>query len=328
MRDSPSTKHFLSKFLCISERDGLVALFHQLHPNPIYIQKGLLKQIFDEVSNGICVSSVINEMILQGIIIPDKSVDQENLLLARKKASSLLDRPTILYLMMSQSCNFYCEYCPIPQFADKYGRKYLSFDDAVSGIKLWEDHIERIGADDGPYYLIFYGGEPLLNRKIFEDILPYIKCEIETGRLPVQTQLMLCTNGSLIEETLISIFKKNKITVAIGLDGPKIQNDEMRVGINGEPTFDKTISQIYILLENDINVAVSLTITPNNIYFLKEFTRFLKDIGVNKVGYNLMKGKILKECLGIKNTDDYYIESARLILSELEYIKENGEWKS
>ena len=115
----------------------------------------------------------MQELIARKLFINDESIDERELHKARMNTLQVLNRPTILYLMMAQGCNFACTYCPIPVLA-QYGESLLSFEDAVAGINLWQKHIKDQPKDDEPYFLIFYGGEPLLNQRVLEQLLPYI----------------------------------------------------------------------------------------------------------------------------------------------------------
>lgn len=258
MKSGDTKRLFPSHFLCVFERDGLVALVHRLRPEPVYLSK---KDWYDVAS---CITEggrpnrdIVSELVTRELLIDDSDIDRQTLETARRQTLQSLNRPTILYLMMAQGCNFACSYCPIPALAKRYGERLLSFEDAVAGIVLWQKHIEEYPRDDNPYFLIFYGGEPLLNREVLERLLPYVADEQSAERLPKKLELMLCTNGSLIDERLSILLAHHRVTVAIGMDGPQEHNDRIRLRSMAIPP-----SPISSMLSSNLLIMVYASLLP------------------------------------------------------------------
>ncbi len=305
----------ISGFLRTATRDGLVVLFHQLHPELIYLSERIWERIvktavFELASEDL--DGLVRELADRRILVDSCNADTEELERARASVAQSFDRPEILYLMMAQGCNFACTYCPIPALAKRYGDNLLSFEDAVRGIALWQRHIGD-HTDQDSYFLIFYGGEPLLNRGVLEQLLPYIDGELQAGRLPDRLELMLCTNGSLIDERLSKLLARYNVTVAVGIDGPQEHNDRIRVAIDGGSTFSKIERAIKQLVSDGVRVVASTTITPANARRLNEYPAFLRGLGVSQFGFNLMKGRALvRELADIGMSVREYCQSAAL----------------
>jgi sulfatase maturation enzyme AslB (radical SAM superfamily) len=325
---SIETQHFhISCFLRVLTRDGLVALFHQLHPEPVYLSEKIWREIQTRMISGILskgMNSLVQELVNRKLFVSCENVDLEELAKARANATKLLNRPTILYLMMTQGCNFACTYCPIPALAKQYGERLLSFEDAVAGVNLWRKHIEDQPQDDEPYFLIFYGGEPLLNRKVLERLLSYVSSEQSAGRLPEKMKLMLCTNGSLVDGQLSRLFARYGVTVAVGIDGPRDHNDRIRITAAGEPTFAEIERAIGQLVSDGVRVVASVTITPANVNRLAEYPAFLRKLGIYHSGFNLMKGEALNRELEGGDAEEYCRAAARDIVQGLAEITEDG----
>lgn len=316
-----------SRFLRVLTRDGLVAVFHQLHPEPVYLTERIWRDFSERVISGTLsgrMSGLLQELIDRKLFVNDPSADLEELAKARADVLRLLDRPTILYLMMAQGCNFACTYCPIPALAKRYDERLLSFEDAVAGIMLWRKHIEEQPRDDDPYFLIFYGGEPLLNREVLEQLLPYVDKEQSAGRLPKKLELMLCTNGSLVDERLSKLLARHKVTVAVGVDGPQEYNNHIRLTIAGGPTFVEIKCAIQQLVSDGVRVVASATITPTNVHRLTEYPAFLRKLGVSQFGFNLMKGEALVRELNGGSVEEYCRAAARGVLQGLTSATESG----
>jgi len=239
----------------------------------------------------------------------------------KKVASDLenkLNQPTILYLMTAEGCNLKCRYCPVPENAEKKGDSFLSTEDSIAGIELWQQHIMDSYDPSLEYFVIFYGGEPLLNKNTIRSSLAYLKMKKETGDLPSATNFMIATNGILIDNETIAMCKEYEVMVTVGLDGPKELNDAMRVDRNKNGTFDQSISSIRRLVQNGIRTFASTSITPFNIDYISEYSSFFNALGVEKFGFNFLKGSLLLDLVGLDGLKDYYkkasygvIENAR-----------------
>jgi MoaA/NifB/PqqE/SkfB family radical SAM enzyme len=302
-----------SCFLRVFKKDGLVAVINQLRPEPIYLLEKNWRNIASDIIAGVQLNNKIaSELVAHKLFINDSDIDRQMLKATRKQVLQSLNRPTILYLMMAQGCNFSCSYCPIPALAKQYGEQLLSFEDAVAGIMLWQKHIGEYPQDNNPYFLIFYGGEPLLNIEILERLLPYVADEQSAGRLPKKLKLMLCTNGSLIDDKLSKLFVRYKVIVAVGVD-------------DSNPVFIDTEHVIRRLIDNRVNVVASVTITPKNIHRLAKYPDFLKSLGISQFGFNLMKGKALIQELAGGSVEDYCRAAAKGVLSGLANMTENGQ---
>lgn len=309
-------KVYLSNFIVTFEKNGVVAVFHQLHPEVIYFKNKEWIKIIAKIKNGELVESknnLFSELLSRKLIIKKRDDDINELKKAKKSSLKNLNKAKILYLVMAEGCNFSCKYCPIPKRIKQSSGKFLSYEDAVAGIKLWKKHLKNIQDTNEEYYIIFYGGEPLLNGEIFEKILPYIKKEKMEGNLPKNLILMLSTNGSLINNRLIELLKKYNVLVAIAIDGSEEGDNIFRLTNSGKNTFKDTIKIIKKLVKNKVNLAGSVTITPQNIHRLGECRDFMKSLGIKKFGFNLMKGQALLEQLGSMNIIEYHKQAARSV---------------
>ncbi len=311
---------FRSCFLRVNERDGLVVAAHQLHPEPVFFARTGWTAIERslETNGATVVSHEAREALIQrGLIVTSTATDQEELVIARAHARHRLLRPTILYLMMAQGCNWECQGCPIPGLVLRHGERSLSFEDAMSGMALWQRHIATYPSDDEPYYLIFYGGEPLLNRAVLERLMPVIREEHAAGRLPGKLELMLCTNGELVDAPLAELLAAHSVTVALGMDGSAHTNDLTRRTRTGLPTAATIEQAIRLLLDHRVRVVVSTTITPVNAGELPLNAARLKSLGVAGVGLNLLKGAALMQ-LTPEERDAYAKLAAKTVLAGLQ----------
>ncbi len=105
----------------------------------------------------------------------------------------------------------------------------MSIDVALKGLDMFVNLIAR-NPDrfDEEKSTIFYGGEPLLNKPVLQELIEKI-CELKASkRLPEKLQTSIVTNGSLITPELAEFFKSHEIGVGISLDGDAVATDSCR----------------------------------------------------------------------------------------------------
>jgi sulfatase maturation enzyme AslB (radical SAM superfamily) len=278
-----------SRYLRIRRRGGLVAVFHELHPEPVYVDANE----WDRFQAGTPSNAFAWEdsLIRESLLIRHDDEDDAALATAKRGLEASLSVPRVLYLILAQGCNFSCGYCPIPRLSEKERAARLSEEDAFAGIRLWAKHLADAEADEN--YIIFYGGEPLLNNEVFHACLEEIKRLKADGGLPPGTALMLATNGSLLDEQVIQACREHDVLVALGIDGPKRSNDRLRVYAEGGGTHDGTLAMLKLLQDRGIRTAVSASLTPYMLGTLRELEELLRSVGVAKYEVNFLKGKAL-----------------------------------
>jgi len=301
-----------SQYLRIKERNGIVAVFHELHPDPVYCLSGQWEKMKNGITDG--TEMPIGDLIKRKLIIESPDEDQREFEKVAFELEYKLNQPTILYLMTAQGCNFGCGYCPVHETARKHGDSLLSVEDAIAGIELWQKHLKDSYDPNLEYFVIFYGGEPLLNKGTIKASLVCLKEKKEAGVLPANLNLMIATNGILIDDEIIALCKEYQIMVAVGLDGPKEINDTLRVDCEGNGTFDRTVASIRRLVENGIRVFASASITPSNLDHLSEYSSFFSKLGVEKFGFNFLKGRMLLKLVGPDGVEEYYRRASRGVI--------------
>ncbi|MDO8617323.1 MAG: radical SAM protein [Candidatus Uhrbacteria bacterium] len=285
--------YVLSRFLRVREKDGLIAIFHELHPDPVYCPVAEWLTFSRDVARP---SQLIQPLLDRRLLVQSTTEDDAEFTRVEERLVHKLNQPKILYLMLAQGCNFACKYCPIPALAMRYGETLLSPENARAGLRLWGEHLREAANAHAESYIIFYGGEPLLNKPTFVSALEAIRQLQASGELPSRTiRLMLTTNGTLLDDDIIRQCHEYDVIVSVGLDGFQPVSNRLRMYADGRGTFDETVSSIRRLVSSGIRTFVSASMTPENLPELASFTRFLKDIGVEKFGFNFLKGRALPE---------------------------------
>lgn len=311
-----------SRYLRIMERGGVVALFHELHPDPVYCSSKQWKDLAVGITDG--AETLIRDLKERKLLVEALENDRQEFRMVATDFERKLNQPTILYLMTAQGCNLNCKYCPVPGIAKEYGESILSAEDALAGIDLWEEHLKEVYDPKLEYFVIFYGGEPLLNKEVIKTSLDYLKVRKEAGSLPANLNIMIATNGILIDEGIIALCKEHGVMVAVGLDGPKVVNDTLKVDVCGMGTFDRIVATIRLLIQNNIRTFASVSITPLNIDQIAEYSEFFKELGVEKFGFNFLKGRLLLEVVGRDGLNSYYRRASRGVIENARRQQQPG----
>ena len=169
--------------------------------------------------------------------------------------------PLVISWNLSRECNLKCPHCYI-NATTQHLKNELSTEEAKNLI----DQILEVSRP----LLVLSGGEPLLRKDAFELIRYGVAKGLKMG---------LGSNGSLIDNKVAKRLKEAGIeTVSISLDSniPE-QHDEFR-GVNG--SWEKAVSAIKALRENEVLVQVNTTVTQQNYGQIDDIMSLAEKIGV------------------------------------------------
>ncbi len=300
-----------SKYLKILEKDDEVAIFHELHPDPIFLSKSKWEVVYSTNT----IPKLLSDLFYQKeILISCYEDDELSFKQAEKYLSEKLQNVTILYLMTAQGCDLNCGYCPVQSIAKKFGASLLSKESARSGIDLWVNHLNDIFDQKLDYNVIFYGGEPLLNKPVIFDSLKYLDYLKDCNLLPKTVSYMIVTNGMGIDTEFVDVCIRHNVSVAIGLDGHKQVNDVLKVDVNGQPTYDRIVRAIRLLVSSGVTTYASCSVTPNNLDSINTMSSFFKSLGIKKFGFNFLRGQKLIDLVGLENIEQYYRQASKSII--------------
>lgn len=170
-------------------------------------------------------------------------------------------------LQLTQQCNFRCSYCIYSETDNDMQRKHannkMTFDTAKKAIDFLFAH----SIDEENINIGFYGGEPLLEFELIKKSVEYAEIKCDGKRLT----FTITTNGSLLNDEIISYFIAHKVDVMISLDGPKEIHDKNRhFAANGCGTFDVIEKNLMAIKERHPEfyktIGFSIVIDPRNDY--------------------------------------------------------------
>jgi len=151
-------------------------------------------------------------------------------------------------LKLISTCNLRCTYCywffkedntwkesSVSVKAETIEWIIIAIQDAIDELDLKEVDI------------IFHGGEPLMLKKhVFEQHCNLFREKIQKKCI---LNFKIQTNAVLVDEEWIDIFSRQNIAVGVSLDGDKDANDEYRIDIHGNGSYEKTVDGIKLLMD-------------------------------------------------------------------------------
>lgn len=232
--------------------------------------------------------------------------EEENKLIEKLKKITRDKQFQSLYLIVSTACNLDCDYCFYRSSASNSlsHRQNMDLATAKKALLDFKKIIEsNYKGDDYWQQVTFYGGEPLMNKKLLYQAIPFARELFDNS-----TNLVINTNATLLEKKDISLFKNNNVEVQVSLDGDSETHNLHRKTHLGEPTYNIVMDNIKKLLNSGVKVLPMITATDDNIdNFSERLYSIVKELGINDFAVNVL----------ITNSFDTSIEYTEKLATEM-----------
>lgn len=294
----------MSRLAHVFEKDGVAALWQSLNLELVFVKEpfttliqqfrcgATAEKVLGQLSNvdeRQSLETLISTLTRAEILVPVQHDEMAALQAARESALGV--SIGILYLLLTDACNFRCKYCFIENtFSPSHKFSLMTRETAPAAIDFFATCIQRNPkGHHGKKTIIFYGGEPLMNKGVFLFALEHIRQLQKDERLPKHLSISLISNGSLIDEEIAGVIASRGVRVSISLDGPEEIHDEMRKNAHGGGTFTQALRGFTILREKGVAASVSCTIGTHNLERLPEiFEWFADHLGIRSLGFNIL----------------------------------------
>lgn len=154
--------------------------------------------------------------------------------------------PRNLMFLVTEACNLACTYCY--EVANGVHDRPAVFrrDDARRAI---DGYLEE-AKPRGYACITFFGGEPLLNFKVIEDIVVWSKARAH--ELGMTVGFSITSNLTLLTESIADFLAREQFSVMVSIDGPRHIHDRHRVAKCSsllEGTHDRVVDRLQLLIE-------------------------------------------------------------------------------
>lgn len=140
-------------------------------------------------------------------------------------------------LFLAQECNMRCVYC-YGGGGHYAGKGMMTEETAFRAVDWLMENSKKAESVS----ISFFGGEPLMNFSLMRKIVPFAKRQgMKKGK---QVFFSITTNGSLLNEEIITFLKEEKIRTFISFDGPSEYQNSQRPFKNGKGSYNKVSANI------------------------------------------------------------------------------------
>lgn len=188
----------------------------------------------------------------------------------------IIDRACI---SINNRCNLACEYCHFREKAAVINECDMNLLIILDNIRY---HIQKYNIP--LFKLGFVGnGESFLDFEMLREAILYISDLLEEGRIKAYT----ITNGTCVDESMLTFCKEHYLDVGFSLDGPRDIHNQYRCG-----SFDdvmKSIEQFRNI--NGRNPSLNCTVGKEALADPNLFVEFFKPFG-SRITFSRMIGKL------------------------------------
>lgn len=186
-----------------------------------------------------------------------------------------------IVLNVNTGCNLGCSYCYKEDLKTPAAGEKMDFETARKSIDL----LLREGAQRERINVVFFGGEPLSNLPLIEQVVDYTNRRCEAlGKTP---DYSLTTNATLLKPKTVDWLNAERFSIAVSMDGPRHLHDRHRRTVGGGGTYDTVSSKVRMLLDRYTArpVGARVTLTRGNTEVLEIHQHLKTEIGFYEVGY-------------------------------------------
>ncbi|MFH1772500.1 MAG: radical SAM protein [Candidatus Omnitrophota bacterium] len=223
---------------------------------------------------GMAIKEKINALKENGIVVEDEKEDQDKLsdfFRQLKYESNVL--PFEATILTTYNCNFKCVYCFEESVRDNI---FLDIKTSEAIINWLKRRIQQRGYKR--IYLVYYGGEPLLNVKPVYDISWHMQAWADKNG--VEFGFGIITNGSLVNPELIDkLLTVGLKEIRVSLDGDRNAHNKKRPFSDGRPTFDLIVNNIKRVM-GKVNVGISGNFDRKNYKSIYKLLDYLEEQGI------------------------------------------------
>jgi uncharacterized protein len=178
-----------------------------------------------------------------------------------------------LIIYLTAKCNLGCSYCFQP--------RVLSHRPSTMGMATATALIRWIGSfckvnEVKKMSVLFYGGEPLLNR----DVLEYLAERVSaiSRRMRLKHDLLVTTNGTLLDRDFVrKMMSLGLSDIQITIDGTKETHDARRPFKNGEPgCYDAIMHNLALVAKDTSKIILRINFDRENAENVPRLLRVLK----------------------------------------------------
>lgn len=204
---------------------------------------------------------------------------------------------TITFIV-TKDCQLACKYCYL---VGKNDKETMPLEVAKSAVDYILSRENNSNFDNDSVVWEFIGGEPFLEIDLIDQISDYIKMEMfkRNHKWFNFYRFSVSTNGINYTSTKVQHYiekNKNHLSIGITIDGTRLKHDLNRVYKNSNKgSYDDVIKSIPLWTEQFPCDGTKVTISSEDIPFIKESVLHLFDLNIHSVNINCVFENVWKK---------------------------------
>jgi len=278
--------------------DDHIALYHSLRMKPVYLKKTEHKAFSDFLQSSkieslsdfpASLAHIAAELSECKILTKDSDTDDKVIAYFR----SILPEPAIsgCYFILSEQCNLACKYCFLgnnnPEKRKHFSLQNMNLETAEKALNFFIRQLEKNDNAEKPF-IIFYGGEPLINFEVLDFLADRINKLRVTKSCFNDATVSVVTNGLLLDEKKLKRLKELNVSVGISIDGCTEKSNALRVDRAGNPAFSRILETLDMAKESGIGVGLSVTLNEEAIKNKSEMLALISKYNIKGFGFNIL----------------------------------------
>ncbi|MGA9189320.1 MAG: radical SAM protein [Methanosarcina sp.] len=192
----------------------------------------------------------------------------------------------IVQLVLTNLCNFKCEYCFINDVysSEERFKSQASSDNKIMSTENAQIYIEKIieivkKNGNKSLFVQFFGGEPLINWKVIKFVLEHFGRGEKYG---IEITYSIVTNGSLFTSEIAAYCKNYDVAVIVSFDSPR---GKARNFANGKNSIDEVEHNLSLLSKNGNRVVFNSVLSEKTFqYFDTDLVDFALKYYIFEIG--------------------------------------------
>ncbi len=176
-----------------------------------------------------------------------------------------------LVLKVASRCNLNCSYCFMYNLGDttyKNQPKFMSDTTVDNILKKVKSYIKKFNKEK--FTFLFHGGEPLLASEEFYRLFISKANQLQKDLDKVTFYYEMQTNGVLINDSWLNLFKELNIYPSVSVDGTPKAHDMFRVDHKGKGSYEDVFKGVSLLRNKmghaDIACVINTKENPKETY--------------------------------------------------------------
>lgn len=192
-----------------------------------------------------------------------------------------LPQLSALSLNVAQGCNLSCGYCYADEGKFQKHSRLMEDEIALSSIDRLFEEAELLST----ITIGFMGGEPLLNRKLLYKAVEYSSKKASLTNK--QLKFSITTNGTILREDDIKLFRDHPFNVTISIDGHPEFHNLNRKTHSGKGSYEKVIEGLNLFekIGRPKHLSARSTVTPLNRGLVNALNHLI-DLKFDDVGFS------------------------------------------